>query len=64
VLRETLGHYLQSGLNAAAAATVLNVSDRTVAYRMHGVEDILGRTVIDRSTELAAAVRLHRVLNS
>jgi hypothetical protein len=63
VLRETLGSYLQSGLNAATTAAQLNVSDRTIAYRIHGIEDRLGRSVLARSTELAAAVRLHRVLN-
>ena len=63
VLRDTLGSYLQSGLNAAAAAAALNVSDRTIAYRIHGIEDLLGRSVLARSSELAAAVRLHRVLN-
>jgi hypothetical protein len=63
VLLETLGSYLRSGLNAAATATVLNVSDRTVAYRLRGVEDLLGRGVAARSSELAAAVRLHRVLS-
>ena len=63
VLRETLGSYLRSGLNAAAAAAVLNVSDRTIAYRIHGIEDLLARSVLARSSELAAAVRLHRVLN-
>ncbi len=64
VLCDTLGSYLQSGLNAATTAAALNVSDRTIAYRIHGVEDLLGRRVLARSIELAAAVRLHRVLNS
>jgi hypothetical protein len=63
VLLETLGGYLRSGLNAAAAAVLPNVSDRTVAYRVHGVEDLLGRSVLARSAELAAAVRLYGVLN-
>jgi hypothetical protein len=63
LLRETLGSYLQSGLNAAATAAVLHVSDRTIAYRIHGIEETLGRSVLSRSSELAAAVRLHRVLN-
>jgi hypothetical protein len=61
VLRDTLGTYLQSGLNAAAAAPELYISDRTVAYRIRGIEELLGRSVLSRSTELAAAVRLHRV---
>jgi PucR C-terminal helix-turn-helix domain/GGDEF-like domain len=64
VMRDTLRSYLQSGLNAAAAAAALHVSDRTVAYRIHGIEDLLGHSVLARSSELAAAVRLHRVLNS
>ena len=63
VLRDTLGNYLQSGLNAAATAAVLNVSDRTIAYRIHGIENLLGHCVLARSSELAAAIRLHRVLN-
>jgi sugar diacid utilization regulator len=37
VLRDTLSGYLESGLSAAGAATVLNVSDRTVAYRLPNV---------------------------
>lgn len=64
VLCDTLGSYLQSGLNAASTAAALNVSDRTIAYRIHGIEDLLGRSVLARSSELAAAVRLHRVLDS
>jgi sugar diacid utilization regulator len=64
VLRDTLGNYLQSGLNAAATAAVLNVSDRTIAYRIHGIENLLGHCVLARSSELAAAIRLDRVLNS
>jgi DNA-binding PucR family transcriptional regulator len=64
VLCDTLGSYLQCGMNAAATAAVLHVADRTIAYRIHGVEDLLGRSVLARSAELAAAVRLHRVLNA
>jgi hypothetical protein len=64
VLCETLGSYLRSGLNAAATAAVLHVSDRTVAYRIHNIEELLGRSVLARSSELAAAIRLHRVLKS
>ena len=64
VLRQTLGAYLEFGLNAAAAALELHVSDRTVAYRIRGIEELLGRSVLGRSSELAAAVRLHRVLST
>ena len=42
---------------------VLNVSDRTIAYRIGRIEDLLGRSVFARSGELAAAIRVHRVLN-
>ena len=64
VLRDTLGNYLESGLNAAAAAAALHVSDRTIAYRLHSIEDLLGHRVLGRGTELAAAIRLHRVLGA
>jgi hypothetical protein len=64
VLRDTLGAYLDWGLNAAAAAPALHVSDRTVAYRIRGIEELLGRSVLGRSSELAAAIRLHRVLST
>lgn len=63
VLRATLERYVRSGFNAAATAAALHVSDRTIAYRLHGIEDVLGRSVLARSSELAAAVRLHRVLD-
>ena len=63
VLRETLGSYLGLVSTRRPAAAVLNVSDRTIAYRIHGIEDLLARSVLARSSELAAAVRLHRVLN-
>jgi hypothetical protein len=63
-LRDTLATYLESGLNAAAAAADLHVSDRTVAYRIRGIEELIGRSVLARSSELAAAVRLHRVLSA
>ncbi len=63
MLRDTLGSYLQAGLNAAATAAVVHVSDRTIAYRIRSIEDLLGRSVLARHTELAAAIRLHRVLH-
>jgi hypothetical protein len=57
-LRTTLDAYLRTGQNASAAAAMLNVSDRTVAYRIRTIEDLLGRSVAARSTELATALRL------
>lgn len=61
-LRETLSAYFACGFNASAAAAVLDVSDRTVAYRLNQIEDRLGRSVRTRQTELQAAIRLERVL--
>jgi DNA-binding PucR family transcriptional regulator len=60
-LRTTLDAYLRTGQNASAAAAMLNVNDRTVAYRIRGIEDLLGRNVAARSPELATALRLRRL---
>ncbi|MFM8884034.1 MAG: PucR family transcriptional regulator [Solirubrobacterales bacterium] len=59
--RATLEAYLGTGMNASAASAVLKVSDRTIAYRIRRIEEILGRTVTSRSAELAAALRLRRI---
>lgn len=58
VLRETLRAYLESSSNASAAAALLGVNDRTVAYRLRGIEDLLGYPVSTRSLELRLALRL------
>jgi hypothetical protein len=63
-LRTTLDAYLRTGQNAAAAAAMLNVNDRTIAYRIRGIEDLLGRSVAARSSELATALRLLRLRNA
>jgi DNA-binding PucR family transcriptional regulator len=60
-LRLTLEAYLRTGMNASAAAAVLNVSDRTVAYRIRRLEEMLGLTVTGRGAELAAALRMKRL---
>jgi sugar diacid utilization regulator len=61
-LRETLTAYFTSGFNASAAAAMLKVNDRTIAYRLNSIEEQLGRPVRARQTELQAAIRLERVL--
>lgn len=61
-LRATIRAYLAAGANASAAAAHLGVGDRTIAYRLNVAEQLLGRTVRERQTELAAAIRLERVL--
>jgi hypothetical protein len=60
-LRSTLEAYLGVAMNASAAAALLGVSDRTVANRVHQVEEILGRSVVSRGTELAVALQLARL---
>ena len=61
-LRETLTAYFASGFNASAAAAMLKVNDRTIAYRLNSIEEQLGCSVRVRQTELQAAIRLERVL--
>ena len=61
-LRETLSAYFACGFNASAAAAMLKVNDRTIAYRLHSIEQLLGRPVRARQAELQAAIRLERVL--
>ena len=41
-LRETLTAYFASGFNASAAAAMLKVNDRTIAYRLNSIEEQLG----------------------
>ncbi len=41
---------------------MLNVNDRTIAYRLNSIEEQLGRPVRARQTELQAAMRLERML--
>lgn len=61
-LRETVRAYLGSSSNAAATAALLGVNDRTVAYRLRGVEDLLGYPIATRALELQLALRLHATL--
>ncbi|HET6507603.1 MAG TPA: helix-turn-helix domain-containing protein [Baekduia sp.] len=61
-LRGTLEVYLASSMNATAAAARLGIGDRTVAYRIHSAEELLGRPIAARSTEIACALRIHRLL--
>ena len=61
-LRETLRAYFETSSNASAAAAMLGVNDRTVAYRLRGIEDLLGYPVSTRSLELHIALRLQALL--
>lgn len=61
-LRETIAAYLDSGHKAATAGVQLNITDRTVAYRLRSSEQILGRPIQQRSAELQIALRWGAVL--
>ena len=63
-LRETVRVYFESGQNAVACAARLGIHDRTVAYRVRQVEELLGRPVTRRSQELVLAARLFDALNA
>ncbi len=63
-LRETLDAYFACAFNASAAAATLKVNDRTIAYRLNDIEQLLGRSVRTRHTELQAAIRLERILGN
>jgi DNA-binding PucR family transcriptional regulator len=60
-VRETVSEYFAAG-GAAAAAERLNVSERTVTYRLRHAEQMLGRALTKRRAELETALRLHRLL--
>lgn len=60
-LRETIAAWLEAGSHVGAAA-LLDVHEHTVRNRLRQAEDLLGITLPARRTELAVALRLHRVL--
>ncbi|PQP22080.1 PucR family transcriptional regulator [Rhodococcus opacus] len=57
-LRMTLREFLRTGGSYAATATALHMHRNSVAYRIHKVEDQLGRSVRDRRLELENALEL------
>jgi hypothetical protein len=61
-LRATLAIWLETGSHVATAAT-MGLHEHTVRKRLGRVEDLLGRPPTSRRTELAVALRLHRVLH-
>jgi DNA-binding PucR family transcriptional regulator len=62
-LRETLRVYLDTGCSHVRAARMLGVHEKTVTYRVRRAEAVLGHTVAERRTELAAALQLAGVLS-
>lgn len=63
-LRTTLLTYLKTSQNASSAAALLGVHDRTIAYRLRRITEILEKPVADRAAELSAALRIHQVMTS
>lgn len=61
IVRETVSAYFACR-GAAAAARALDVSERTVTYRLRHAEDLLDRPLSSRRAELETALRLHRLL--
>ena len=61
VARQTLRAYLQTGQNASSAAALLGVDRHTVANRLRGIEDRIGRPLHTCITEIDLALRLERL---
>jgi hypothetical protein len=61
-LRETVATYLACGESHVAAAQLLFVHQKTVAYRVRQAEQLLHRRLCERRAELEAALLVHRAL--
>lgn len=59
VAHETLRAYFAAKRNISSAAAILGVNRRTVANRLHAIEDQLGRSLDRDSAEIESALRLH-----
>jgi PucR C-terminal helix-turn-helix domain/GGDEF-like domain len=59
VLRETLAAWFEANQRSSGAAARLGVHERTVSYRLRAIEERLGHAILERRTELDAALRLH-----
>ncbi|WP_162603197.1 PucR family transcriptional regulator [Rhodococcus oxybenzonivorans] len=57
-LRTTLREFLRAGGSYAATATALHMHRNSVVYRIHKIEDQLGRNVRERRLELENALEL------
>jgi hypothetical protein len=60
-LRDTVAAWLETGSQVCTAA-LLQIHENTARYRLRQAEELLGATLPARRTELAVALRLHRVL--
>jgi len=60
-LRQTLRAYVASERNLSSAAAALGVSRRTVANRLHSVEDKLGRSLAGAMADIEVALKLEEL---
>jgi PucR C-terminal helix-turn-helix domain/GGDEF-like domain len=60
-LRETLRAYFSTGRNVSSTAASLRVRRHTVASRLRGVEERIGRDLEDCSVEIEIALRLEEI---
>jgi hypothetical protein len=63
VLRQTLRAYFSAGQTASSTAALLGVHERTVANRLHAVENRLGHPATARRAEVETALRLEEWLS-
>jgi hypothetical protein len=63
-LRETLSVYLEAGESQVVTAERLFVHQKTVKYRLHQAEELLGHTIAERRFELVAALMIREALHS
>jgi DNA-binding CsgD family transcriptional regulator len=59
-LRDTVRAYLAAGESQVATAQRLFIHEKTVKYRLTQAEELLGRKIGERRSELAAALMVHR----
>jgi hypothetical protein len=56
--RETLRAYFSTGQNLSSAASLLGVNRRTVARRLHAIEEVIGMPLRSFAVEIELALRL------
>jgi DNA-binding PucR family transcriptional regulator len=56
--------YLEAGESQVVTAERLFVHQKTVKYRLHQAEELLGHTIAERRFELVAALMIREALHS
>ncbi len=60
-LRETLGTFLDSGLNLRAAARALGTHHHTVTYRLRQAEELLGHKIVEHAALIRSGLLIHQM---